>query len=426
LATSSTASPAIDQPAGPHPLHNAYLSAVAGTMAAAIDSLHNNLHKGSLLVDPYWVGFYVTNYKDGFRRRALLGSLCRLISPHGISVIAINIVALLAAFFLAVLLIRSFIRISATPSYQTSLFTFAFFASALTAMFFETLGDTLQIAFVVFLLAILLATRCNAGVKVRLFLGLCLVCIGFFIHEASLFFLTPALPFLIRRRPRLNDFIIPSLLLAALLGLAVHWSHVQPDLTYRAILVPRQSQLTQAFDTPDFKTLQQSELQDDFGSIHNIIRFASRCLRLLVLLFAGVVAVSNCLSRKHFDHFLLALGCILLYNAPLWLIAHDWGRFLAYSFFFAIVVTALSKYVPSTISEPEGTPGLLSRVANTIRRVGSFDMISLAILFVLFDSEMLESRVTGIGVRAFVSFLVLFALAVFAAVSGQQRQAAND
>jgi hypothetical protein len=39
---------------------------------------------------------------------------------------------------------------------------------------------------------------------------------------------------------------------------------------------------------------------------------------------------------------------------------------------------------------------------------------------------MLESRVAGISVRAFLCFLALFALAIFAAVTAPQRRAAND
>ena len=104
-------------------------------VAGAFTGLHNNIRGGSLLIDPYWVGFYAANYQDGFRRRALIGSLCRLISPHGISVVPINIIVMVSIVVLMVIAVRGFIRLEAAPSLRQSVFSFAFFFSIFTAIF---------------------------------------------------------------------------------------------------------------------------------------------------------------------------------------------------------------------------------------------------------------------------------------------------
>lgn len=392
------------------PLQNAYLIAAAGTICAAVNSLHNNLRAGSLFVDSYWVGFYITNYKDGFRRRALVGTIFRAIAPHGISVVAINVVALLAAAALLALLIRSFVRLSTVPSYRTSLFTFAFFVSTFAAMFIDTLGDTLQLTFGIFLAVCFLVNRVNTGSTLRLLLGLLVVVLGFFIHEASLFFLVPALPFFARARPRLPDFILPSLLLLGLMYLSVHWSLLQPRLTYTAVLFPQKVPFTGLAATPDFKSLLRTEAAFDFGSLHNILRFCSKCLRLLVLLFAGIIAVAACFPRQLFNRFLVLLATVLLYNVPLWFIAHDWGRFLAYSFFFAIVGTSFWQSTPTEVAKSEHR--LLAKTSDAIRIAGSPVLISLAVLYILLTSQTLFSRITGISVRTLVASLLMAALAL--------------
>jgi hypothetical protein len=109
--------------------------------------------------------------------------------------------------------IRSVGRLSLRePTLRSSLFLFALSASAVTAVFAEVLGDTLQIAFLFFVFTMLLARRLQSPSLQRL-LALGALTLGFFIHEASIFFLAPALPFFLKERPKLREF---ALLAAAL------------------------------------------------------------------------------------------------------------------------------------------------------------------------------------------------------------------
>jgi hypothetical protein len=386
----------------PYTLPDVGSSALAGVIAGVCASVRNNLHHGSLFVDPYWVGFYVTNFQDGFRSRAFIGTLCRMLFPDGVSVVTVNIVSFVIAFALMGLLLRSFVRLSAPSSLGLGLFTFAFFSSTLTSNFIETAGDMLQVAFVIFLGLFLLTATAFKSDTSRLIAGLLLIGLSFFIHDASMFFLVPALPFLLRNRPRLADFIVPSLLLVMLATLSIHWSNLQPSLTYQAIPFPHDRVLSEPIAIPDFKGLLRAEAAFDFGSLHNTIRFASKLLRLFVLLFAGIIALAHCFPPRIFERFLRALSVMLLYNAPLWFVAHDWGRFLAYTFFFAIIVSAAH---PVTATDSQAHS--LSSLSAWIRSTRNTHAIPLSVLFVLFTSHTLFSRITGIGVRPFVAFLVI-------------------
>jgi hypothetical protein len=190
-----------------------YWIATAGALAGCFRNVHNNYATGTLWVDPYWISFYLTNFKDGYRRRALIGSLCRFLFPAGMNVVLINAVAVLVLLLCMAWFIRSVGRLSLRePTLRSSLFLFALSASAVTAVFAEVLGDTLQIAFLFFVFTMLLARRLQSPSLQRL-LALGALTLGFFIHEASIFFLAPALPFFLKERPKLREF---ALLAAAL------------------------------------------------------------------------------------------------------------------------------------------------------------------------------------------------------------------
>ena len=120
--------------------------AVAAWAGVIVSILHNVVSKyrfGTLLIDPYWIGFYVTSYGDHYRRRALIGTLCRLVAPHGISVLAINIVAIVVLCSLIFLLIKAWQHLEVDNTFRGRLFTFAFFAAPFIGLLWEVLGDTL-------------------------------------------------------------------------------------------------------------------------------------------------------------------------------------------------------------------------------------------------------------------------------------------
>ena len=110
------------------------------------------------------------------RRRALIGTICRLIAPHGISVLAINVVAILSLLSLIYLLIKAWQHLEIEKTFRGRLFTFAFFAAPFIGLLWEVLGDTLQIAFLLFLAVIILAHHRIKNQAVLVAVGAILIC----------------------------------------------------------------------------------------------------------------------------------------------------------------------------------------------------------------------------------------------------------
>lgn len=388
-----------------------FLTAIAAALTAGIRSFHNNYQQGTLIVDPYWVNFYITSYQDGFRRRALIGSVCRFFFPHGMSVIVINGLAMVAALACVTLLAYAFSRIVSATTYTARLWTFAFFASAFTGIFFEVLGDTLQMAFLIFCFSALFIARRTESSIVRMIVGLAALCIGFFIHEASIFLLAPCLPFFLRRRPVLYDFVAPFILFLGLFALSVHWSQVAVHLTNHAILYPHGGELAQVPETPGFKALLQDEYHNDFTSIYRFLALIGRLARVVLLGVAGLIALSKCLSKPVLALTLKPFLCVMLFSIPLWLVAHDWGRFLCYSLFLAIVSTLVWHDQEVGVETVESSQFGM-KLANLLLRVGDPELIGFAILFVLLDSPFRLNRVEGMNIPDFLGFFAVVALGV--------------
>lgn len=385
---------------------------LAGAIVGGIRGIHTDFYRiGLLLVDPYWTQFYTTTYQDHFRRRALIGTLCRLIWPQGVSVIAINAIALATAGLLTFLLIRAFITLTRVRESSQALFAFAFFASTFGAMLFDCLGDPLQVAILIFCSLLALASRKLVPPSGRMLIGLCATTAAFFVHEASLFLLAPAIPFFTERRPHLKNFFAPLMLLLSLLLLSLHWSKLHPVPTYHAITFPHMHAYSERADTPDFKTLLHEEGYLYFGSPQRGLRFVAKCLRVALLLLAGLIAVSVCFSAMAFRRFLVTLAVILLLGSPLWIVALDWGRFLSYTFFLAIVST--SAWHQSHDEGGDDKPGRAARFVETFNHFSDVGMVRLSCLMVLLATTVAADRETGSSVRELISILVLAGLAFF-------------
>ena len=382
---------------------------------------------GTLLIDPYWIGFYVTSYGDHYRRRALIGTLCRLVAPHGISVLAINIVAIVVLCSLIFLLIKAWQHLELDNTFRGRLFTFAFFAAPFIGLLWEVLGDTLQIAFLLFSAVLLLARDRIENRAILVALGAVLICLAFFIHEASIFFLAPVLPFFLQRKPQPRDFIIPTVLLGALVLLSAAWSHVQPNLTYSAILFPQHGHFADPIETPDFKTLILLEKQEDFSSKRATIHFGIKILRIAALAFVGLIALVTAFSRSGFERFIATLACTGLYCLPLFVIAHDWGRFLCYAFMLAILAAAIP-FSKIDLHEENNSMGWSSRAALRLRAMSNSTLLQMATLFVLLEKPGLPMRLRGVSSRELVTLIALglIAFVTYRAKSRDLHEASSE
>jgi hypothetical protein len=391
-----------------------YWLAVSGVVLNSLRSLYENRDEGTLFTDPYWVGFFIANYQDGFRRRALIGSICRQLFPGGINIWVINVWASLVLCVAFVLMVRALVRLSLEQNAPRGrLFLFALSASVLTSAFYETLGDMLQLSLVLFCLTAMLAARWLRQESVRRLPLLAVAVPCACIHESSIFLAIPALPFFLKARPRLRDVALPACLYVALLLLALHWTDAQLHPTYHANLLRHMVQLASASSATALRWEPVSEYHFYFSSFDAFLYFLGRFPRILVLGFAYLFALVVCLPRRLAERTLQAMVCIVLSSLPLWCIAIDWGRFLSYALFLALVSTAL--WWKELVPDGPPAPAPFVRLAARLEALSKVELIRWGVLFVLLvGPECQDSHIDGINLQDALGFCVVAAAALLA------------
>ncbi len=384
------------------------LFAILGAATAFVRGLHlDHLKHGTILLHPYFVGFYLASYQDGFRRRALVGSVVRLLFPQHLNVVWLNVAALMVLSGILAAAVLAFTRLCAKPSRFSTLFAFAFCASPMLAVLVEVIGDTLQIAFLVFLAALLGCTNLVKNPALKLLFGLASLVIGFFIHEASIFFIAPCIPFLVSRWPRARDFILPGLTAIACFLLAMHWSNLAPHLTYKVVLFHFSGPLAEAPITPGFRALLHSEHELYFGSRAAQLSFCMKCVKMLSLIFAALVALANSISTQQFKRVLYMLACMAVFFAPLWCIAHDWGRFFAYSLFLSLLLAAFAH--PGSSKDNGSSGDILDWVAKKLQSVACINYVQIASVYLLLVSVFYDNFEHLILTPETMGFIVILA-----------------
>ncbi len=365
------------------------------------------LRSGTFLVDGYWASFYTMTYSDGFRRRALMGSLLRLLQPHGGSIILINVFsaavlgALLFLFFTQLL---RHVRVLTPWAYV--LFT-AFVASALVEIYFEVLGDLLQLCLLLFLLVYWLLDTRLRSTTARVALILPTVALCFLIHEASIFFIAPCLPFLLHPKPRVKDFWVSVVVLALFLAWSSHWSVLHAESTYHLNLLHGQKEivLEDTKGTPSFMQLLHSLYGVNYVGIKGKVRLLEKCARIMVLILAGWVALANLFTEKRLARQIYVYVALMVAAVPFWVIAFDWGRFTTYNFLLVITLACWDH------GAEEDT--YFSHAAQRLRWISSFTLVRVTALIALVRSPFAVSRLYGVDLHdlLLVIFLGAFAYA---------------
>jgi hypothetical protein len=359
-----------------------YWIGAAGMACTGINNLWTNFFKDSLFLQWYWFGFYVTSYRDGFRRRALVGSILRLLFPHGLSVYIINGLALFCMFVCLAVLLRALVRLcSDTPPLRARLFLFVLCASTLSGVFSEVLGDMSQVAFTFFFAVNLLAGRRLRNQQARLGLALATVVVCFFIHESTICYLLPALPFILKPWPRPRDFVVPCLAYGVLLALTMHFSTMTAHPTYPALLSGHRPWL----QNPWAMVSMHASIEAQHRIFIASRRYMATCLGGLgLLILCSFLAFGRCFDRRNFEHVLEAFTVIFILSLPIFIMAQDWGRFLVYVFLLTLVSCGLWSGFVSAI--PSEAPHAISRLADGLLAITSTDLAQLGIAFALLVS----------------------------------------
>ncbi len=304
-----------------------------------------NVEAGLGYADFYWSQFWITSYSDGFVRRALLGSLVRLVFDNGASILelaAVQLAVTAALLGLSMTIVHRAIAAIAPP--EAALTTAALFGfGPFGPLLFETTGDPLQLALLLYL-STLLATGKAAEPMRWAALGLAAL-IGALAHEASLFFTVPHLAFAhgaARGVPLARRWISAfagALALAAAFAVLASRSSGSPTFFFASAV--HHAVLKPALDaTPPFGELLRREIHEYFAGATEIDFFlvklaAFAAAPAALALFAMSLARGAARVMTLFAFYLAA-------SAPLYAIAHDWGRFAALTLIVAFATELTS------------------------------------------------------------------------------------
>jgi hypothetical protein len=328
----------------------------------------------------YYAYQWTVSYADGFTRRGLLGSLLRLLHLDNGNYLLIAACGWLITFSLFWLVVKVLLRLLAPlePVTRSVLVVALLLSPVTTGLLVQATGDPIQLILLVYLALTLFLPKPGGSAVSAARLVLIFLVFGVFgvasilTHEASLFFVGPGLllaAFFVRRsgvdRAALLGYIlgaVPTLLLT------IHFTE-----NHRvAAIAPMHLGASQmvANSTIRLDTFSSLLAEETGTHFHNGMRGYVLTMRnavgtlLLPLFFAMIV--SHVLRGLRLGWVnsgrrgMLAFVFPLVLSAPLWVIAHDWGRFSSYLFLVTLTILSLASPTEATPSPEKLSPEKLS------------------------------------------------------------------
>lgn len=365
------------------------LICLCGLWASALRTVRTeNLGKGTGFIDMYWVNFYLVNFRDGFHKRAVLGSITRLLEPSGASLLTINLFAFLVVFCLIFLVGRQILAANTDAlSDAHAAIAAILFAGGITGVLFQTAGDPLQVCMLVAAAGLILIQR-SQSTGVRLAIAIAACGLNAAIHEASVFLIAPALLLVALHRTRIVLRLgIMIAIVAVLLAGVTRLTNANGNSTYAGIgfHVKRTIHLEPDL-TPPLGELLHEEIHERTKDSADI-RFTEYMIAGLGMTYlAGLVLFCWLLPEGIAARMAMLCGVTLVISAPLYIIAHDWGRFCTYtlliSLFAAMSISRLREQ--SAVS----TLRFKSKLAGLVRRVKSnYFILAFAVLAVVLSIQ---------------------------------------
>lgn len=319
-------------------------------------------------IDSYWLDHWLIGYESGLTRRGLLGWLHRLFAGEMLDVAALHLFSFFLVYVIFFYFSRGLLGLTGAERRMKILVLVA--ASPVLGVFFETLGDPLHLCIVLFALACVAAvalptTWCKALVIVFSIL------VSALIHEASLLLMAPAFLFLAQARVASTVSIKRPLLLAALCFGVVALASAVLSLAGGVASwqgAPPAEGSVQAFNVftgktygysgvqaSGFYSLLLAEYNTNFRAFGAMAAFAFRPFTagLIPIAFLFLIAAlcrSRALSALLLKGWLFAAIC----SFPLYVVAHDWGRFAVYNLVVAVLMAAA--FAPSVDCSTDAVP----------------------------------------------------------------------
>ena len=318
--------------------------------------------------DTYWALHWTRDYSHGFVRRALLGQMLHWVHLDNTNYLVILVLSWAISLLLLILIVQSVRRLSAglCPYERISFAVALLLCPLMGGIVIGSTGDPLQLILAIYLLLLRFVIE---PARQPVATGAVFVLFGVaasLIHEASLFFIAPALvvaAFVLFRNRTARAALIGYLLGATPVIVAIVLTNSQLisqdyvfQLHFHSTIVSTPG--SQGFES--FSVLFHEENADRFGrGLRGYLAMGTNAVgdSLLPVFFASLIFTvffspkdsTPATRRRVLFTFLLPF----LLSTPLYVIAHDWGRFLAYAFIPAVAGLAGWR-IPHTIKPDEG------------------------------------------------------------------------
>jgi len=298
------------------------------------------IHCGQALgcVDEYWAQFWVISYTDGYERRALLGQTIKYFFESKINYATLNYLATFNALAILLFIYFSYFN-NFTKSKYWILPLLIILSGPTTTVLFEVLGDPLHISFLIVLLYSMVAY--SSRKTFSLISGLISSVLVVLIHEASILLFLPSiyLIYCITQDTRFDFWkvLFAIVLLSTCFSLAFN-NQLATQHTLGIIsrdgstIYPRNDALL------SFTSLLKHEFYSYFGSINDFAIFLIKIIRVSLWPIGAILILINILGDKELLKIFLVL---LIASLPLYIVAHDWGRFEIYTLLISIYISGL-------------------------------------------------------------------------------------
>lgn len=303
----------------------------------------------------YYAQQWTTSYANGFSRRGLLGEAIRLCHMDNgdcrlITMLGWVITIALFMFFVKALA-QALSSLEQTTRYV--LFTVILLSPLTTGMLVATTGDPMQLVLLLYIGTSAIFLKPEGNLFAAAIAFVCLGAVCSLIHEASMFFIGPflLLSAFVQRRSTLHKAAFAAFVVGVVpvLLFTVHATESHASASISAMHLGHEPMMpaSSEYHPDSFSNLLKIENDSHF---HSGISGYAITLRNLVGALSLPAFFIFVLSRViPTQRWVIAFCVPLALSTPLWVIAHDWGRFSSFLFILMIVSLARVDYHLHTV-----------------------------------------------------------------------------
>jgi hypothetical protein len=310
-------------------------------------------------VDTYWANFWLISYSDGYTRRALLGQILRFFTDQSVSYVTLNVISIVIV--ICVLSLEYYVFFSKISKNKAWPIIFLVLVSGpASTVFFEVLGDPLHVAMgltIGYFLVVKKVTFLSRSLSMALAFMAGLIVV--MIHEAAIFLFLPSIYLIyslsVKKRP--GYLLLAFIMVLLTIGTVLFLNTQEPNSSGMALLTTNSTEYFPPSNAmPPFIDLLKYEFLYYFGSAEGPIRLILKVLGSFLWPVMILLAIGNILKTETVFRIFIYL---LLPSLPLYVIAHDWGRFAIYTLCLSFVLygiipdrrTPIFPYFVNRISE---------------------------------------------------------------------------